>query len=111
MSPSDPVATGDVRIGYEASAEQFGPRELIEFTVEAEDRGLDMVAVSGHFQPWRHRGGHAPNALTWLGAAGASTSRVVLATSVLTPPTLRYHPSIIAQASHPYLRGDDPCPS
>ncbi|MBN9108183.1 MAG: TIGR03557 family F420-dependent LLM class oxidoreductase [Pseudonocardia sp.] len=97
MPSSDPVATGDVRIGYKASAEQFGPRELIEFSVEAEDRGLDIVAVSDHFQPWRHRGGHAPNALTWLGAAGASTSRAVLATSVLTP-TLRYHPSIVAQS-------------
>lgn len=87
----------NVRIGYKASAEQFGPRELLEFSVEAEHRGLDIVAVSDHFQPWRHHGGHAPSALTWLGAAGQATSRAVLATSVLTP-TLRYHPSIVAQA-------------
>ncbi|HEY0403738.1 MAG TPA: glucose-6-phosphate dehydrogenase (coenzyme-F420) [Blastococcus sp.] len=86
-----------VRIGYKASAEQFGPRELLEFSVEAEDRGLDMVAVSDHFQPWRHHGGHAPNALAWLGALGGATRRATLATSVLTP-TLRYHPSIVAQA-------------
>jgi coenzyme F420-dependent glucose-6-phosphate dehydrogenase len=86
-----------VRIGYKASAEQFGPRELLEFSVEAEDRGFDMVAVSDHFQPWRHHGGHAPSALTWLGALGQATNRAVLATSVLTP-TLRYHPSIVAQA-------------
>lgn len=86
-----------VRIGYKASAEQFGPRELLEFSVEAEHRGLDIVAVSDHFQPWRHHGGHAPSALTWLGAAGQATSRAVLATSVLTP-TLRYHPSVVAQA-------------
>lgn len=86
-----------VRIGYKASAEQFGPRELLDFTVEAERRGLDVVAVSDHFQPWRHHGGHSPSALTWLGAAGQATSSVVLGTSVLTP-TLRYHPSMIAQA-------------
>jgi coenzyme F420-dependent glucose-6-phosphate dehydrogenase len=86
-----------VRIGYKASAEQFAPRELLEFSVEAEDRGLDIVAVSDHFQPWRHHGGHAPSALTWLGAVGQATSSAVLATSVLTP-TLRYHPSIVAQA-------------
>jgi coenzyme F420-dependent glucose-6-phosphate dehydrogenase len=86
-----------IRIGYKASAEQFGPRELLEFSAEAEDRGMDIVAVSDHFQPWRHRGGHAPNAPVWLGALGERTSRVVLATSVLTP-TLRYHPSIVAQA-------------
>ncbi len=86
-----------VRIGYKASAEQFGPRELLDFSVEAEERGLDIVAVSDHFQPWRHHGGHAPSALTWLGAVGQATRRAVLGTSVLTP-TLRYHPSIVAQA-------------
>jgi coenzyme F420-dependent glucose-6-phosphate dehydrogenase len=86
-----------VRIGYKASAEQFAPRELLEFSVEAESRGLDIVAVSDHFQPWRHHGGHAPAAMTWLGAVGQATTRAVLGTSVLTP-TLRYHPSIVAQA-------------
>ena len=56
-------STMSVRIGYKASADQFGPRELLEFSVEAEDRGLGMIAVSDHFQSWRHHGGHAPNAL------------------------------------------------
>ncbi len=86
-----------IRIGYKASAEQFGPRELLDFSVEAEKTGLDIVAVSDHFQPWRHKGGHAPNALVWLGALAQATERVVMGTSVLTP-TLRYNPSIIAQA-------------
>jgi coenzyme F420-dependent glucose-6-phosphate dehydrogenase len=86
-----------IRIGYKASAEQFGPRELLEFSIEAEKTGLDVVSVSDHFQPWRHKGGHAPNALVWLGALAASTERVVMGTSVLTP-TLRYNPSIVAQA-------------
>ena len=86
-----------IRLGYKASAEQFGPRELLDFSVLAEQAGLDTVAVSDHFQPWRHNTGHAPNALVWLGALGNATERVTLATSVLTP-TLRYHPSIIAQS-------------
>jgi coenzyme F420-dependent glucose-6-phosphate dehydrogenase len=86
-----------IRIGYKASAEQFGPRELLDFSLEAEKTGLDVVSVSDHFQPWRHEGGHAPNALVWLGALAASTERVVMGTSVLTP-TLRYNPSIVAQA-------------
>ena len=85
-----------VRIGYKASAEQFGPRELREFAVEAERLGLDVVSVSDHFQPWRHHGGHGPAALTWLGAAAAGAERAMLGTSVLTP-TLRYHPSVVAQ--------------
>jgi coenzyme F420-dependent glucose-6-phosphate dehydrogenase len=86
-----------VRIGYKASAEQFGPRDLLGFAVEAERTGFDVVATSDHFQPWRHTGGHGPSALVWLGAAGEATERVVLGTSVLTP-TLRYEPAVIAQA-------------
>jgi coenzyme F420-dependent glucose-6-phosphate dehydrogenase len=86
-----------VRIGYKASAEQFAPLELLDFAVRAEADGLEIVSVSDHFQPWRHHGGHSPAVLPWLGALGAETSTAVLGTSVLTP-TLRYHPSVIAQA-------------
>jgi coenzyme F420-dependent glucose-6-phosphate dehydrogenase len=86
-----------IKIGYKASAEQFGPQELLDFSVRAERDGLDIVSVSDHFQPWRHTGGHAPNALAWLGAMTQATSKVMLGTSVLTP-TLRYPPAIVAQA-------------
>jgi coenzyme F420-dependent glucose-6-phosphate dehydrogenase len=86
-----------LRIGYKASAEQFDPGTLLGFTVEAEQHGFELAGVSDHFQPWRHHGGHSPAALPWLGAAGQRTSSMVLGTSVLTP-TLRYHPSVIAQA-------------
>lgn len=86
-----------VRFGYKASAEQFGPRELLDFSVLAERRGFDSVFVSDHFQPWRHTGGHAPAALPWLGALLASTERIVAGTSVLTP-SFRYHPAMVAQA-------------
>src|SRR5262249_28915011 len=85
-----------LKLGYKASAEQFGPRELLEYSVLAEEVGFDSVFVSDHFQPWKHTDGHAPNALAWLGALGASTRRAVIGTSVLTP-TFRYHPSVIAQ--------------
>jgi coenzyme F420-dependent glucose-6-phosphate dehydrogenase len=86
-----------IRLGYKASAEQFGPRELLHFGVTAEALGFDSVWVSDHFQPWRHSGGHAPASLAWLGAMGARTARVLIGTSVLTP-TFRYHPAVIAQA-------------
>jgi coenzyme F420-dependent glucose-6-phosphate dehydrogenase len=86
-----------VRIGYKASAEQFGPSELLDYTVQAERAGFEIVAISDHFQPWRHHGGHGPAALPWLGAAAERTSAVTLGTSVLTP-TLRYQPAVIAQA-------------
>jgi len=83
--------------GYKASAEQFGPSELISLSLDAEQRGLDVIAVSDHFQPWRHHGGHSPAVLPWLGALAARTERAVLGTSVLTP-TLRYQPAVVAQA-------------
>src|SRR4029078_4972498 len=86
-----------LRLGYKASAEQFGPVELADFAVDAEQAGFDSVFISDHLQPWRHDGGHAPAALPWLGAVGARTERVLLGTSVLTP-TFRYHPAVIAQA-------------
>jgi coenzyme F420-dependent glucose-6-phosphate dehydrogenase len=85
-----------LKLGYKASAEQFGPSELLDFSCLAEEVGFDSVFVSDHFQPWKHTDGHAPSALAWLGALGARTRRVVIGTSVLTP-TFRYHPSVVAQ--------------
>jgi coenzyme F420-dependent glucose-6-phosphate dehydrogenase len=85
-----------LKIGYKASAEQFGPRDLVEYAVRAEEVGLDSVWVSDHFLPWRHNGGHAPSALTWMAAVGERTSRVQIGTSVTTP-TFRYNPAVMAQ--------------
>jgi coenzyme F420-dependent glucose-6-phosphate dehydrogenase len=71
-----------LKLGYKASAEQFAPRQLLEFSVEAEREGFDSVFVSDHFQPWRHTDGHAPSALAWLGALGSPRR------SAITPPSL-----------------------
>lgn len=84
-------------LGYKASAEQFGPPQLLAYALEAERRGFDSVAVSDHFQPFRHTGGHAPAALPWLGALAVQSSRIRFGTSVSTP-TMRFHPSMMAQA-------------
>ncbi|HEX9475117.1 MAG TPA: glucose-6-phosphate dehydrogenase (coenzyme-F420) [Candidatus Dormibacteraeota bacterium] len=86
-----------LRLGYKASAEQFAPRTLLDYAVDAEANGFDSVFVSDHFQPWRHSDGHAPFAFAWLAATGERTRRVLLGTSVATP-TFRYHPAIVAQA-------------
>jgi coenzyme F420-dependent glucose-6-phosphate dehydrogenase len=86
-----------LKLGYKASAEQFPPRALLDYAVLAEELGFESVFVSDHFQPWRHTGGHAPFSLSWLGALGARTHRVVMGTSVITP-TFRYHPSVVAHA-------------
>jgi coenzyme F420-dependent glucose-6-phosphate dehydrogenase len=86
-----------LKLGYKASAEQFAPGPLLDFSILAEQVGFDSVFISDHFQPWKHTDGHAPYSLAWLGALGARTSRIEMGTSVMTP-TFRYHPSIVAQA-------------
>ena len=86
-----------IALGYKASAEQFAPRQLLDFAEAAERNGFDSVAVSDHFQPFRHTGGHAPAALPWLGALAVRTERIRIGTSVTTP-TMRFHPSLVAQA-------------
>ena len=86
-----------LKLGYKASAEQFGPNELLSFAVLAEQRGFDSVFISDHFQGWRHTDGHAPFSMAWLGALGAKTSRILMGTSVLAP-IFRYNPAIVAQA-------------
>ena len=86
-----------IRLGYKASSEQFAPRELLEYAVRAEELGLDTVAISDHFQPFRHTGSHSPFSLAWMGALAERTQRVAIGTSVITP-TFRHHPSTVAQA-------------
>jgi coenzyme F420-dependent glucose-6-phosphate dehydrogenase len=84
-------------LGYKASAEQFGPRQLLDFAVDAENNGFESVWVSDHFQPWRHTNGHSPFAMAWLAAVGERTRHMMMGTSVLTP-TFRYPPAVVAQA-------------
>ena len=86
-----------IRIGYKASSEQFGPRELADYAIQAENVGLDSVFVADHFQSWRHHGGHAVASVPWLGYVAARTERVLLGTSVMTP-TFRYNPAVVAQS-------------
>jgi coenzyme F420-dependent glucose-6-phosphate dehydrogenase len=86
-----------LRFGYKASAEQFAPRQLLDYAVLAEQLGFDSCFVSDHFQPWRHTDGHAQFSFAWMAALGERTRRMTIGTSVVTP-TFRYHPSIVAQA-------------
>ncbi|HEY1479522.1 MAG TPA: TIGR03557 family F420-dependent LLM class oxidoreductase [Gaiellales bacterium] len=90
-------AASPLRLGYKASAEQFAPAELLRFALLAEQLEFDSVAISDHFQPFRHRGGHAPSAFPWLGALAARSERVMIGPSVCTP-TFRYQPAEVAHA-------------
>jgi coenzyme F420-dependent glucose-6-phosphate dehydrogenase len=85
-----------MRIYYGAGHEQFTPSTLLQHARLAEEAGFDGIACSDHFQPWWEPG-ESGHAWPWLGAVGASTSRVELGTAV-TPAVRRYHPALVAQA-------------
>jgi len=84
------------RFGYTLMCEQAGPRELVRDAVHAERAGFDFEVMSDHYFPWLDSQGHAPNAWVTLGAVAQATERVDLMTYV-TCPTMRYHPTVVAQ--------------
>jgi len=84
------------RFGYTLMTEQAGPKDLVRHAVLAEQAGFDFEVSSDHFSPWLAAQGHAPNAWAVLGAVAHATERVDLY-SYVTCPTIRYHPSIVAQ--------------
>jgi G6PDH family F420-dependent oxidoreductase len=82
--------------GYTLMTEQSGPRELVGYARDAEERGFDFLVSSDHYSPWLTEQGHASYAWSVLGAVAQVTSRVGLMTYV-TCPTVRYHPAVVAQ--------------
>ena len=84
------------RFGYTLMTEQSGPKDLVQYAVSAEEHGFDFEVCSDHFSPWLTSQGHAPNAWTVLGAVAQATEQVDLYTYV-TCPTMRYHPTVVAQ--------------
>ena len=87
-----------MRYGYKLSAEGFGPKELVQQAVRAEQAGFDFVEISDHYHPWLDVQGHSPFAWNVLSAIAARTSTLGLVTGV-TCPSVRYHPAIVAQAA------------
>ncbi len=84
------------RFGYTLMTEQSGPKQLVDYAVQAENVGFDFEVSSDHYSPWLSSQGHASYAWTMLGAVAQATSRVGLYTYV-TCPIIRYHPAIVAQ--------------
>jgi len=84
------------RFGYTLMTEQSGPKDLVAYAVAAERVGFDFEVMSDHFSPWLASQGHSPYAWSVLGAVAHATERVGLATYV-TCPTMRYHPTVVAQ--------------
>lgn len=84
-----------VQLGWKAAPEQYGPNDLLKFSVAAEQSGFDFIESSDHFQPW-DPAGQAPFTWTYLGAVAARTQKIAMGTGI-TCPIIRYEPSIVAQ--------------
>jgi G6PDH family F420-dependent oxidoreductase len=85
-----------VSIGYTIMSEQSGPKQLVVDAVRAEQAGFDFVAASDHYFPWLEEQGHSPYVWSVLGAVAHATESIELMTYV-TCPTMRYHPTVVAQ--------------
>ncbi len=85
-----------VKIGCQASHEQFKPSELLKYIQMAEQAGFTHVLSSDHFHPWSEQQGQSGFAWSWLGAAMQATP--TLSYRVVCAPGQRYHPAIVAQA-------------
>ena len=82
--------------GYSLMCELYDPNELLAQAARAEAASFDFVTISDHFHPWLFSHHHSPYAWSVLGALAAQTERVELV-SLVTCPTIRYHPAIVAQ--------------
>ncbi|MCA1983799.1 MAG: TIGR03557 family F420-dependent LLM class oxidoreductase [Nocardioides sp.] len=84
-------------IGYFLSTEEYGPDELLEQAVLAEEAGFEALAISDHFHPWNDEQGQSAFVWSVIGAL-AKVSRLPVTTTV-TCPTVRMSPVITAQAA------------
>jgi len=91
---------GDVAYGVALGHERFGPRELLDQAVAAENAGFDIVCCSDHLAPWwepaKGPPAHCANAWVWLGAAAEATSAVSIGPAV-SAIAHRYNPVVMAQ--------------
>jgi G6PDH family F420-dependent oxidoreductase len=84
------------KYGFSLMCELHGPNDLLEQAKRAEAAGFDFVTISDHYHPWLFSHDHSPYAWSVLGALAAVTERIELV-SLVTCPTIRYHPAIVAQ--------------
>jgi G6PDH family F420-dependent oxidoreductase len=85
------------KIGYAAMLEQFGPREVVDYSVAAEAAGFSGVMAADHYQPWVPQQGQAGFVWNVMTAIGERTKGDV--GPGVTCPSFRMHPAIVAQAS------------
>jgi G6PDH family F420-dependent oxidoreductase len=84
------------QFGYTALCEQTPVRQLVSDLQAAEQAGFDFSVMSDRYFPWLEEQGPSGSAWAVRGAAAQATHRLPLMTMV-TCPTFRYHPAVVAQ--------------
>lgn len=87
-----------MKLGFFLSCEEYGPKELVEQAVAAEEAGFHALWISDHFHPWTHEQGQSSFVWSVIGAIAGAGVKLPLATAV-TCPTVRVHPAVVAQAA------------
>ncbi|WP_417307388.1 TIGR03557 family F420-dependent LLM class oxidoreductase [Devosia sp.] len=87
----------DGLIGYAAMLEQFHPKEVVDLSVYAEEKGFNGVMAADHFQPWVPQQGQSAFVWNVLAALGERT-KGDFGPGVVAP-TFRWHPAMVAQAA------------
>ncbi len=87
-----------MEIGYKLCSEERSPVQLVRDAVLAEEAGFPFAGISDHFHPWLDVQGESPFVWGVLGAVAAQTHRMRVGT-VVTCPTRRTQPAIVAQAA------------
>lgn len=99
-----------MKIGYQASHEQFSPNQLREYVSSAEKARFKYVWASDHIAPWSCSQDEAGFVWSWLGSMIERTS---LSYGAVSAPGYRYHPVVLAQAiatlCHMYPGRFTPC--
>jgi hypothetical protein len=85
-----------MQFGYTAMCEQTPVKQLVRDLQASEQAGFDFSVISDHYFPWLEEQGHSGYTWAVLGAAAQATDRLPLMTMV-TCPTFRYHPAVVAQ--------------
>src|SRR4051812_33093985 len=86
------------RVGIFLSAEEHGPKDLVQFGAAAHEHGFSDISVSDHYHPWVGEQGNSPFVWSVLGGLATAAPDARLGTGV-TCPTIRIHPAVIAQAA------------
>lgn len=83
--------------GYFLSSEECQPDQLLEQARLAQEAGFTALAISDHFHPWVDAQGSSPFVWSTIGALSQVTDLPI--TTLVTCPTVRTHPAVVAQAA------------